>query len=563
MRRFAALALVALGVLEGGASVCAQDQRRVPVEVVDAAADAVYVQPGSEAGLHRGAIVRIGERRFEVRAVTRQYGVVDVGERRVPLGARGTAVVRAERAETGQRLPAPRPLAAFRGQWPDATMPATEQRPDFVPLGESLAERKLDLALSTTVAMAIPYLGGGTGVGYGDLRARVHAEPFDDLPIAFDADAAVQLWVASNLDARSGRESAPYVRVRELSAAYGEDAGFFAALGRLRYAAATIGQLDGARVQSPAFGGGFTIGAFGGFLPDPLEGKPVFDAARFGLEAAYRAPEHELAPMVHLVGSGSTFGGALDERRVAGVVQLFPGESRIGGHFEVSFFDPDNPWDAGEVELSAAGIDGTLRLGPFHLGARGDMRRPERSFWLASYLPASFLCARTPGAPSTPSANETCASQFEPRYLGALDTGLTLEHFAVAAGGTIIYVGEQDDLDQLGGWLSVRGIRLFDIARAELTGMVATGLFLETFALRLDVGAEVLKDVLDVSVHYRPAITRYRADVDRYVEHMVGGAIRVSPLPELDVTLDVELLESRDAHAFLGLVGVTFRPDLL
>lgn len=244
-------------------------------------------------------------------------------------------------------------------------------------------------------------------------------------------------------------------------------------------------------------------------------------------------------------------------------MQLFPGESRIGGHVEVSFFDDVNPWNASVAEVSAAGVDGQFRRGPFHVGARADLRRPERSLWLASYLPASFLCDRTPGAPGTPSANETCASQYDPRYLGSLDIGLDYEHFAVAGGGTLIYVGQESDLDQLGGWVSIRGVRLFERGRAELTGMAATGWLIETFALRLDLGAEILPEVLDVSVHYRPGYTRYAADVNRYLEHMVGGSVRVSPMPVLDITLDVDVLESPDAHTVLGIAGVTYRPDLL
>ncbi len=565
MRRAIARALgvaMLLGATWAASGARAEAQRRVPVQVVEVSGDRAYVQPGASDGVRLGTTVRIGRRNLEVVAATAQYAAVIVGDDRPDIGARGVAVVRATEERGAERLTPPRPLRAFRGQWPEPRRPSETQNPDRVPLGESLASRKLRLSLSTAAALIAPTTGRGDAVGWASVRARVHAEPFEDVPFSVDADAALQIWAASNLSSRAGASSQPWVRVRELRASYGDETDFFASLGRLRYAASTIGQLDGLRIQTPSFDG-FTIGAFGGFVPDPLEGKPLFDAARFGLEAAFRLPDTELRPMVFLVGSGSVFDGQLDERRLSGVVSLYPGESRIGGHFEVSLFDSDNPWNAGEVELTAAGIDGTLRIDDFHIGARADMRRPERSLWLASYLPADFLCARTPGAPGTPSANETCSSQYEPRYLGALDAGLEIGRFAVAAGGTLLYVGEQDELDQLGGWLSLRAVRILDVLHADLSGMVSTGALIETFAGRVELGVSLFHDALDVSAHYRPSLTRYHADTDRFVDHMAGGSLRVSPSAVLDVTLDVDFLAGRDMDAMVALAGVTWRPELL
>ncbi len=555
------MALWLLGLLSA-AEAEAQERRRVRVQVVDVSGDRAYVEPGANEGISRGDRVLIQRHRYEVIGVTSSYATIEIPPSGVELGARGVAITRRDAGtEEEVALPPVRPLAAFRGQWPDATLPASEQQPDYVPLGVTTAEHRLNLALGVGGAAMLPLGGQGTGIGRVAVRAQVHAEPIQGTPLSIDADAAFQAWMAPNLDTRAGRPSQPYLRVRELQIAYGQTADFYAALGRMRYAASTIGQLDGLRIQSPNFSG-ITVAGFGGFVPNPIDGAPNFDTSRFGLEAIFRMPEHPLRPVVALVGHGSLYNGAIDERRLTATVDMFPGESRVGAHAEINLFDADNPWGADQVELTAAGVDGTLRLGVFRAGARFDMRRPERSRWLASYLPPSWLCVRVPGAPATPTENETCTGQFEPRMVGAADVGVELEKVAVTAGGTVIQVGQKDRLDQLAGWVNARAVRLFDVARADLTVMVTTGELIETYAIRAGVGAEIIPGVFDLSIHYRPALTRYRADVDRYFEHMVGGGILLTPLPELDVTVDVDGLTSRDIDALLVLAGVVWRPSL-
>jgi len=559
-RLLAALILSVLPLMTAGPA--AAQRRTVRVRVIDVSGGQAYISPGGDAGLSRGDRVSITRRRFRVIAVSATYAVIDLGQRLVERGARGTATIATSRRdEEGERLRAPRPVSAFRGQWPDITLPASEQHPEHVALGVASGDQRLALALSSDGMALIPLGGEGDALGRVTIRTRMHAEPIESVPLAIDADAAFQVWMAPQLGARPGNASQPYLRVRELQVAYGAASDFYAALGRLRYAASTVGQLDGLRVQSPD-AGGFTVGAFGGFVPNPLDGVPSFDMSRFGVEAKFRLPDSELRPMIALVGHGSTYGGAIDERRLTATVDMFPGDSRIGAHAEINAFDGNNSWGADEVELSAAGVDGNLRLGVFRAGARFDMRRPERSNWLSAYLPPSWLCVRTPGVVGTPPANEDCAAQFEPRYFGSADVGIELNELAVTAGGTIIQVGESGDLDQLGGWVSARAIRLFDIARGDLTFMASTGALIETFSLRAGVGAEVIPDVLDLTIHYRPALTRYRADLDRYVEHTVGGGVILSPTPDLSFNLDVDGLTSRDIDALLVMAGVIWRPSL-
>lgn len=539
-----------------------RQRQQVRVQVVDISGGMAYVTPGAEAGLARGSRVTIGQQRFRVTAVSATYAVIELGERRVDRGARGAArISRAGQEAEDEGLAAPRPMSAFRGQWPDAVLPASEQAPDHVPLGVTDDNERLAVALSTDGMALVPLGGQGDALGRVTVRGRVHAEPIESVPFSVDADAAFQVWMAPQLSARPGAASQPYLRVRELQAAYGSTSDFYAALGRLRYAASTVGQLDGLRIQSPNVSG-LTFGAFGGFVPNPLDGVPSFEMSRFGLEAKFQMPESELQPMVSLVGHGSTYGGGIDERRLTATFDMFPGDARIGAHAEINAFDADNPWGADEVELSAAGVDGTLRAGMFHAGARFDMRRPERSNWLAAYLPPSWLCVRAPGAPGTPPANEACAGQFEPRYFTSADVGVEIDTLAITGGATLIKIAGADGLDQLGGWLSARMIRLFEVGRGDLTFMVSTGEVIESYSLRVGVGAVVVPDVLDLSLHYRPALTRYRADIDRYWEHTVGGTVLLNATPDLAMNLDLDALTSRDIDALIIMAGVIWRPRL-
>ena len=53
--------------------------------------------------------------------------------------------------------------------------------------------------------------------------------------------------------------------------------------------------------------------------------------------------------------------------------------------------DEVDPWKAPRFEVSAAGLDASIRVGIFRLAGRFDMRLPERSLWLTSYLPLGVL----------------------------------------------------------------------------------------------------------------------------------------------------------------------------
>ncbi|MEZ4335310.1 MAG: hypothetical protein R3B82_01665 [Sandaracinaceae bacterium] len=543
------LALLALLLVCAPAEAQRRRGRGVAVQVTDVAGGRVYLSPGSEAGIHPGAEIVIGRARFRVVAVTASHAVVERGDASVAVGARGRAQVR-QTTETGEpeRLPPPPALETYEGQWPAAARPSESQEVDHVPLGGSLGHaRQLLLDISARGYAFVPLRGGGDPIGRGELRARVHAQPWLELPLTLDADAAVALWLGDTLDSGPGAASRPNLRVRELQIAYGQQSDFYAALGRMRYAASTLGQLDGLRVQTPALGP-LTIAGFGGFVPDPRNGEPAFNVGRFGLEATIRDLESELRPVVTLVAHGSVYDGEIDERRISGAFHLYPGESHIGGYVEVSAFDADNPWNVDEVAVTAASLDTTLRFDWFRVGARASMRMPERSKWLAALYPQSFLCTPIPDATG---GTDPCDGFMDMRILGNLDVGVEVDDIALTGGATVIHTGTDGQFDQVAAFLAFRATRILGYGHLDVSATASSGYFLETLALRATVGVAAIPEVLDVSLRYRPALTQYVADIDFFVEHLFGGRVLVRPIPELDIILDADGLVGRQVDAFL------------
>lgn len=549
-RRASMAAVVCLGVSLCGGRAWAQDT--VAVEVVDVAGDRAYVQPGETAGVRRGSPVALRDRRYEVIAATGGYAVI-LHDGHVRVGDRGQATVVSESAEEVRRLPAPEPLAAFAGQWPDASRPADHQHPRPVPLGPVSDAARSFAALSLAEGAMVPLSGGAKSVERGEARARVHVEPFRESPLRLDADAAAQLWLAEDLDQRAGDDSRFPVRVRQLEAAYGDAAATFAALGRLRYASRTLGMLDGARAQAEVVDG-FTLGAFGGLVPDPLDGMPASDASRFGAEVGYEVPEAELRPRLSLTGHGSYFDGGIDERRLVAAANVFPDDAHAGAYAELSLYDRDNPWGVNEQELSAAGADGSATLGIVELGARVDLQRPERSRWLAAFLPPGFLCTTRDPIDDMPCFGD------DARYLGGLDATVTLDR--VSFGGSLDgSTSERGGAEQVGGAVRTRVLDLVGPVRLDVALLASEGALVHMLGARVALGAEIVCGVLDVSLHHQPAVTRYDADTANYVEHMFGTAVWWAPAEEFELALDADTITGRDVDVLLVHTSMTVRPE--
>ena len=405
--------------------------QRVRVRVVDVAAGRAYVSPGSSRGIRRGTRLRFGRRNFEVVGGTSEYAVVEMGEHRLRVGARGTGrAQRDDEAETVRRLPEPQPLETFRGRWTEAERPASAQDPDFVPLAASSSGQRVALSVSSSTGAILPF-DGSAALIRTELRGRVRARLLETAPLHLSADAAIQLYFANDLSERRGGDSRPLAVVRQLTLSYGEDGGFYAALGRLRRASSSVGLLDGARVVTPTFGGGFRVAAFGGGVPDPDAGLPGFGAVRFGIELGYTNLEVATRPSVSVVAHGSTFDGGLDEKRLSARVRVMPGAYNIGAYGEASFFAADNPFGAPTAQLSVAGADVSGRHGGFHWTLRGDYRVPERSLWLASFLPAGYLCVGQ--ASDVDPASTTCSLSSDARYSGGANAEMRWAKFALPA----------------------------------------------------------------------------------------------------------------------------------
>ena len=564
----AVVAVATLGV--GGAE--AQRRRRgrnteqrgprIDVRVVEVAGDRAYLEPGETAGLTRGSTVRLRGRAHQVVATTRTHAVVVLEEGlALHAGDTGTGVAHLGGTEGPTRLDTPRPMSAFRGQWGRPVLPAASQHPRPVPIGTVGRHRRFTLALSESSGLLVP-LGSRPRAStfYGQLRARVHAEPIEGTPLGIDGDVAAQLWVAEGMTGRPGDSSRPYLVVRELAARYGEGDSFQAAAGRLRYAASTVGTLDGVRVRTPAVSG-LTFGAFGGFVPSLLTGAPS-STSRFGAEVGFSDLSASTRPIASLVAMGSLFEGGIDERRLSATFDVHPGHSRIGARAEAQIFDADNPWGASSFELTSASLDSSVEAGPLRLGARIDMRKPERSRWLASLLPPSWLCTATPTPPTDPPTPEPCGDQSDARYLLGGDARLATGKLELEAAANVIRIGGRSELDQIAGHGALRFVRIGEVARFELMGFVSSSALIDTLAIRAGAGITVLDDTLDLFAWYRPSLARYEGALTSFVEHRFGGEAWVSPMSTLDIGLDVEGASGPDSADLVVLTQATWRPEL-
>lgn len=369
----------------------------------------------------------------------------------------------------------------------------------------------------------------------------------------------MQLWLGGDLDQRPGSDSRPWVFVRQLQGAVGEEGRIYAALGRLRYAATQLGMLDGARV-SAGTPSGVGIAAFGGIVPDPTSGAPSLDVGRFGLEATYAAPESALRPMLSLTGYGSMYGGALDERRAQAAFHLFPEGARLGGHLELAVHDAENPWKAPRAEVSQAGLDASFRAGVFELGGRVDYRTPERSRWLADQLPAGWLCRSLP--PTDPASNDpVCDGGYDGRILGAADVGVVTPRARANAGGTVMHFADQG-LVQMGAFVGGSLLRVFEVAHLDLGASATTSPVVDSYAARVGAGVALLDRRLELDAHYRASFDFYPVDVDPLLQHLVGASSVILATDQLSFTLTGDAMFGQQPDVVLLALDVVYRPRI-
>ena len=526
---------------------------KIRTKVVDVAGGRAYLEPGAKAGLRTGDTVEMAGRKYTIVAVSPSNAAVELGKYEVGLGTAGVSVIDPYR-DPAKVTPLPKPasLAAYRGSWPGAELPALTQHPKPIPLGPVVREERSRVQFGLSGYAVVPTSGDAESFGRGEVRGVLHYEPIAELPMTFDADIAAESWLGGHMNARAGSASRPLLRVRMLQAAYGNDAAFLAALGRLRYASSSLGTLDGVKLRAPIVGG-LSVGAFGGFVADPLSGAPSTQASRFGGEIAYEDAMAAWRPRAVVGGHVSRFEGGIDERRLNVLFDLNPEAGRIGAYAETSFFDKNNPWNAPSTELSAAGLDAAFHAGAFEVGGRVGMQRPERSRWLASFLPPEWLCIAQP----TGQATEPCFGN-EATYVAGIDTGLQLDKTRITIGGTGSRT-EHTDAAQVAGYGNVRLLDLIGRMRLDTGVMGSSGSLLQTAALTLSPGVTFWDGTADASVRYRPALVRYEASTEAFIEHAIGAGLSLEPTSSFDIALDGDYYTGRDLDALIVQLAMVWQ----
>jgi hypothetical protein len=534
----------------------AESGRRVTVEVVDIGGGRAYLVPGEAAGVGVGSVVVFRDSRYRVVGATAKHAVIEIKGHELRVGMTGRAEAKAQRSAAAS-LPQPKPLSVYENQWPEPVRPATTQNPEYVPLGSWSDGERIDLSLSTDVGGTIA-LSDGESFGRAALRTQLHAEPFEQ-PVFFDVDFAVQSWFGGNIGDRPGSTSRPLIAVRQLQFGYGTLQSAQVGLGRLPFVAVGVGQLDGLRVRSPSWAG-FSIGAFGGTVPNPLDYLPTLDTSRFGVQLAYQNESLPSQPFVGLSAHGSVFMGEIDERRLNLEFDVFPGTGRVAGHFELALHDAVNPWQAPRVEVSAAGLDASVRIGLFQLGGRFDMRLPERSLWLTAYLPLGYLCNTVPDPASSTGDEVVCLNSNDQRYFGGLDASWTFSRLALHAGANLVHSQTTDEFEQLAGYLQLRVFRIADIAWTDVSFAAYARSFVSDYAARLSAGVDIGR-VGELSAYYRVSLNQYDASPDNYLQHSAGGILYFALGHDLDLGVRVDGMFGEDVSVLVLGSNLTWRPS--
>jgi hypothetical protein len=462
---------------------------------------------------------------------------------------RGVVLVSAQATRTFAERPVPAALARFH--WQAQPLPADSQQPKHVPLGAMNDARTSRAVLSVEYARLQPLSGSTPAIDRTRLRALLHAEL--GARLVLDVDARAEIWRADDLATRRGQASRPRYDVRQLELGYRGDS-LSAGLGRLRYAATTLGMLDGARA-AVRLDERWSIAAFGGVVPGALEGDFETDAARFGGELVWQDDPAGAPARASLTLHGSRFQGRLDERRLTALAEVYPSFGRLGAHAELNLYDEDNPWNAAPVEIGALGADASIQVGSLRFGTALDLRRPERSRWLAAALPPGYFCVTgvTPGdgAEACIGGDQRIAASFTSAWEGELwllDGGVT----AVA---TTLTAAEQATV-----FLGYRRRELWDVARIELGASASSGSLLQSVAATVSTGAGLFDDALDLAVYYRPVLLRYRAGGGDLLEHGAGTRAWWGVRPDLDLNLSADLVTSPGAEVLFLYGGLAWRP---
>jgi hypothetical protein len=512
---------------------------RIAVRVVDAAGDTSYIAPGTTAGLAAGMHVRIGGRDLTLVECTEKTCSVHAA---LPLGASGTADAQEQVAPRTEKLPAPKPLESFRDQWPATVRPATTQQVQAVPLGETAGRGDNHLAVYGHMFGNLDKDGSG-----GQIEAQVVGsfDRISDSAFGADVDASVRLF-GTGWD--TGSRAPLFVRAAMLR--YGDPGDPSLAIGRLRYAATSVGMLDGGRAAYHV--GHLELAAFGGIVPDAVSGAPSTAASRFGTEITYDAPT-PWHPHVALTAHGSTWNGQIDERRLSLAASANHDSTWLTSWAEVQLFDANNPWGAPSVDVTGAGASGEWRHRGNHIGLDVTFLRPERSLRLASALPQSWLCA-TKTLPGT-MAEPCLGSDFW--AAATVSGGLVGDDYSLEAVGSL---GTTQSLDAQG---DVSGYVRGELGSRPHRAVLAVSGGHESFSAweAADIGiATSPSPRFDLSLTYRPERLDYVAATNAYVLHSLVTDLHYSLSAAFDFALSAVATTGADRDVLALLTTLAWRP---
>ena len=546
--------VVVCGVLLLAASPALAD--RISVRVVDVAGNTAFVEPGSTAGLVRGSKVVIHGHAFKVTDSTEKSAAIALGRERVAVGETGAADVEpGAAAEDNKKLPPPRPLSAFKDQWPATEVPAASQQVKLVPLGGAIAGGgRAHLAIFGQLFGNLDPKGSG-----GQLEARVVGsfEHIGDRPFGADVDAGIRLF-GDGFD--TGSRTPLFVYAAQVR--YGDPADPALMVGRLRYAATALGMLDGGRVSAHV-GQRFELAAFGGLLPDAVSGAPSINASEFGVEAIYDGATSSWHPHVAASMHGTTWKGALDERRLNVTASANHGSTWLDGWLEAQQFDGSNPWGAPSIDLTGAGVTAEWRRRGSHVGVDLTFLRPERSLRLEDALPS----LGSPAGMTLPS-DWTCARKPMP---GAMPETCVGEDFWAAATFSAGTAGRWWRLDAVGSLGQSQGIAVGGDSSGYIRGELGNryrlvlaasgGKELYSAWMAADIGVAVSPTpTFDASLTYRPEQLDYQASLGGMSLNSLVADARWSVSPRLDLAVSALGTTGADREVLDLLTTIAWRP---
>ena len=514
----------------------------VRIEVTDLAAGVAYVTPGEQAGLRIGTRVTIGGATFVVDEVNAKTALIrpETGRHdRVAIGATGTAEV--------VPRPQPGPADQFREQWPPARPPAIEARPEAGSRPAAEARTRVTVIGSgfAGIASGLGDPANDRGRASGELRVISTLDGMGGRPLGLDLDLAARGYTIG-WDHKA--HFPVFVRAAQLR--YGDAI----AVGRLRYAATMIGMLDGARVAARR--GAFEVAAFGGVVPDALSGAPNADAARFGAEAVWDAPDAAWQPRVALALQGSSFAGELDERRASLAASAGVARVRLDGWLEGQAFPSTNPFGAAPFEIVGAGFGVAWRSRVAHASLGGTFVRPERSLRLEAMLPGPWQCSRNTtggciGGDYWTAATGTVGLQGRAWSVDAVASIGQTRGLSIATPGDPTAIGVTGN-----GSAYVRGEVRTGTLRFFLAPAFGRSRFANWMGLDAGIGRELSR--IDASIAYRPEVLE-DASAPTLTLHSVVGELRSAIPSSMDLAVSAIATAASDRKVLAGLVTFVWR----